>query len=188
MEIELKKLTSHDKEAFRELLGGTDFGGCFCAVWTNHGVDWSARCADPAQPNFHTTAKNLDDGRHVGYLVYLNDQLVGWTGSGPKTSFPLLKTKLGSRLSPSKQNIWSIACLAVPAKFRGKNISEKIVNAVIEEARSLGASSVEAYPVRPFHEPRIFRGTPSLYQRLGFKELGSEKDGDHEVLLVELKL
>ncbi len=188
MEIKLRPLSLDNLEVFRSLLGSTDFGGCFCAVWTSYGDDWEKRCTDSSQPNFFITAKDLERGRHIGFLVYSGSQLVGWTGSGPKTSFPLLKSKLGSRLSSFSKDIWSIGCLAVPSEFRGRQLSEKIISAILNEARLQGAKTVEAYPVRPFHEPRMYRGNCELFKRLGFVETRYEKDGDFEILLLEYSL
>jgi len=188
MQIQLKVLTPNDKDAFRTLLGSTDFGGCFCAVWTSYGDDWEKRCLDSSQPNYFITTADLKRGRHVGFLVYLGDQLIGWTGSGPKSAFPLMKTKLGSRLSEFTSEVWSIGCIAVSSEFRGQNLSEKIVRAVIDEARSRSAKAVEAYPVCPFHEPRMYRGSYNLFKRLGFVEVGSEKDADYEILLLKYAL
>lgn len=169
---------------FRELLGSSDFGGCFCAVWTSHGEDWTQRCEDKSQPNFFITKKNVEDGRHVGFLIYDGEELVGWTGSGPKKAFPWLKEKLGSRLSDFSDQIWSVGCLAIKKNFRGNGIADSVVQAVIAEARASGATCVEAYPARPFHEPRVFRGTYNLYNRLGFAEVDAERDGEHEIVLM----
>ena len=138
MEVQLKPLSIDNSEAFRNLLGSKDFGGCFCAVWTSYGEDWETRCKDKSQPNFHVTFENINSGKHVGYLVYAGESLVGWTGSGPKTAFPLLQTK-----------------------------------------------SVESYPVRPFHEPRMYRGSYNLFEGLGFKVVAEEKDEEFDILLME---
>ena len=186
--LTLEALTVQKLDTFRELLGSSEFGGCFCAVWTSYSDDWASRCGDKAQPNFFITKKNVEDGRHAGFLIYQGTDLVGWTGSGPKISFPFLKTKLGSRLSEFSSNTWSIGCLAVKESFRGKGIADSIVKTVIEQARNNGAKAIEAYPVRPFHEPSIFRGTTRLYERLGFAEAGADKDGEHEVVLMRLAL
>ena len=188
MKLRLEPLTVGKLDAFRALLGSPEFGGCFCAVWTSYGEDWLARCEDPAQPNFLLTQGNVRAGRHIGFLVYEAQTLVAWTGSGPKTAFPFLKTKLASRLSAFSPEIWSIGCLAVKQDFRGTGLPDRIVLAIMEEARSQGASLLEAYPTRPFDAPRIFRGTCQLYQRLGFKEAGAETDAPHEILLMQLPL
>lgn len=188
MKLRLESLTPKKLPVFRQLLGSDDFGGCFCAVWTSHSDDWIARCQDKAQPNFLITKKNVEEGRHVGFLAYLSEDLIGWTGSGPKTAFPFLKTKLGSRLSDFSAETWSIGCLAVGGSFRGQGLAERIVQGVIDEAREHRAVAIEAYPVRPFDEPRIFRGTYQLYKKMGFAEAGAEKDGEHEIVLMKFSL
>lgn len=188
MNLKLQSLTVDKLNIFKELLGSNDFGGCFCAVWTSHDDDWVARCNDKAQPNFLITKKNVELGHHTGFLIYQGNGLIGWTGSGPKTAFPFLKTKLGSRLTSFSPDTWSVGCLAVKETYRGKGLSDFIVRAVVEEASKSGATTVEAYPTRPFHEPRVFRGTYQLYKRLGFVEVGVDKDGDYEIVLMSMFL
>jgi len=138
--------------------------------------------------HFFVTKKNVEQGKHVGYFVYENSNLLGWTGSGPKTAFRLLKDKLGNRLSEFSDNIWSIGCIALTEGARGRNLSEAVVRAVIEKAKATGAKILEAYPTRPFHEPSMYRGSHKLYERMGFNEVGSEKDDDFEILLVRYSL
>ncbi len=188
MKIKLEPLKTEKLDTFRELLGSSEFGGCFCAVWTSYSDDWVSRCHDKSQPNFQITKRNVEEGKHVGYLIYQDYHLVGWTGSGPKTAFPFLKEKLGSRLSIYSDTVWSVGCLAIKETFRGKGLSDLIIQAIIREATTKGASVLEAYPVRPFDEPRVFRGTYPLYKKLGFLEAGSEKDGEHEVVLMQISL
>ncbi|MCB9026007.1 MAG: GNAT family N-acetyltransferase [Bdellovibrionaceae bacterium] len=185
MSVHLKALTQTDLGEFKSLLGSSEFGGCFCAVWSSYDNAWESRCKDASQPNFEITKRNVLEGQHVGYLVYQGDTLIGWTGSGPKSSFPFLKTKLGSRLSESPETTWSIGCLAIREKVRGKGLSDKIVLAVIEEAQKNGAKTIEAYPTCPWDEPRAFRGSQRLYERIGFKVVGIDKDEESEILLME---
>ena len=47
---------------------------------------------------------------------------------------------------------------------------------------------MEAYPTRPWDEPRSFRGSEATYRALGFEVVGSEKDGASEILLMRLVL
>lgn len=92
--LRLEPLSMSTFPAFADLLGGPDFGGCFCAVWTafRDPADRGARCADPARPNLDETRRRVEAGEHVGFLVKDATQVVGWTGAGPKPSFPLLAT------------------------------------------------------------------------------------------------
>lgn len=184
----LKPLTPAELPAFRALLGGPDFGGCFCAVWHAFDENWVPRCQDPTQPNFAVTEKLVRAGGHAGYFIHEGPELIGWTGSGPKPGFPLLKEKLASRLTGMSPDVWSIGCLSIRERFRGHGYADRVVESLTELAISRGARWLEAYPVRPTHEPRLYRGTERLYARLGFAVAGAEKDGEHEVLLMRREL
>lgn len=186
--LHLERLTPNGIDVFTELLGGAEFGGCFCAVWTAHGPDWVQRCGDPARPNLEVTRRQVDAGEHVGFLVREGGDTVAWTGAGPKKGLPLLATKLGSRLSPADADIWSIGCIAVRQDRRGTALPQKIVAAVAELARNAGARALEAYPTRPWDEPRSYRGSHRMYEQLGFQERGAERDGATEILLMRLDL
>jgi ribosomal protein S18 acetylase RimI-like enzyme len=142
--LRFEPLTDANLGVYRALLGSSDFGGCFCAVWTSHGPDWESRCGDPAQPNYAITERDVLDGRRAGYLVYEGDALVGWTGSGPKPGFPLLASRLGSRLTRSTADIWSIGCIALAAAHRARGLSDRVVDACVELARSRGAAQAAA--------------------------------------------
>ena len=187
-ELRLEPLSMTNLPEFKELLGSNEFGGCFCAVWTSYDETWEKRCGDKSLPNFNITAKNTANGQHIGFLVYQNEEIVGWTGSGPKTAFPLLKEKLGSRLSSFESNKWSLGCIAIKNQYRSKGLAEKIINSVINKACENGAILLEAYPTRPWHEPRSYRGSFKMFERLGFIEKISEPDGDFEILLMEYKI
>lgn len=189
MLLSLRSPTAADLPAFRSLLGGAGFGGCFCAVWSSHDETWAERCGDPAQPNYRITSERIRAGRHVGYLVYRGADLVGWTGSGPKPAFPLLRDKLGSRLTRSDDDtIWSIGCIAIAPAWRGTGLAEAVIRAVVAEARARGARTLEAYPTRPWDEARSYRGSERQYERLGFRLRASERDGATEILSMELAL
>lgn len=186
--IRLEPLDDQTLGAFAALLGGQEFGGCFCAVWTSHGPGWSARCVDPARPNLAVTRERVLAGQHVGYLVRDGSEVVAWTGAGPKSGFPALGTRLAARLTPMSDDVWAIGCLAISRARRGAGLSASIVNQVIGLARAAGARAVEAYPTRPWDEPRSYRGSLTTYERLGFRESGAERDGDSEIVLLRLGL
>lgn len=59
---------------------------------------------------------------------------------------------------------------------------------MVERARSAGARVVEAYPVRPWDEPRSYRGHHRTYLGLGFREIAAERDGGAEILLLQREL
>jgi len=188
--IHLQPLTPDTLSAFEELLGSPEFGGCFCAVWTSFGdgSDWARRCSDPARPNLQEVRRRVDAGEHVGFLVRQDGFVVGWTGAGPKSGFPAMRTRLASRLSPADEGAWSIGCIALAAHARGAGLSRAIVAAVIAYATASGAISIEANPTRPWDEPRSYRGAAAVYADLGFEEVASEQDGGSEILLMRRQL
>jgi GNAT superfamily N-acetyltransferase len=173
---------------FADLLGGAEFGGCFCAVWTHQGPGWSARCADPSRPNLAATTADVAAGRKPGFLVERDGEVVAWVGAGPKSEFPFLRARLGARGSRRREHAWLLGCLAVRIDHRGQGLSGAIVRAVLEHARQAGARWVEATPTDPWDAPRSYRGALSLYERLGFVEVLREKDGETDIVLVEASL
>lgn len=173
---------------FRALHLSSGFGGCFCAVWTSFDETWIARCEEGGHRNFEITKARVENGEHVGYLLFAGSEAIGWTGSGPKTSYPLLATKLGSRTTPCAPDVWALGCLAVRADWRGKGIADRIVDLVVQAARENGARVIEAYPVHPWDEDRSYRGSVGLFERHGFVTVGSERDGEHEIRVMHLPL
>jgi ribosomal protein S18 acetylase RimI-like enzyme len=150
--------------------------GCYCAVWTlPASVDWTTRCQNQeGQENEQHTAHRVLQGEHVGYLMFDNSHVVGWCGAGPKSTFPLLAEKIGSRLTEAPVGRWSLACLALHPRFRGEGRQDALVSLICEQALQEGAQDIEAYPVVPSDSWRAYRGSQSLFVRHGFREVACE--------------
>ena len=189
MKLRLESLTRENWGSFAQLLGGAEFGGCYCAVWTHFGDDWSQRCRDADRPNLAATRRDLELGRRPGYLVR-DDRgaVLGWTGSGPRSEFPLLDRRLGARRSTRTDTTWCIGCVALSGEARGQGLSAQVIREVVALARKNGAPAIEAYPVDPWDEPRSYRGALSTYLSLGFREITRERDEASAVVLVERRL
>ncbi|MFA5139308.1 MAG: GNAT family N-acetyltransferase [Elusimicrobiota bacterium] len=176
-ELKLVKLDSRRMGDFERLHSGKEFGGCFCAVWSSYGEDWEERCSKERRlENLEHTRSRVRRGTHVGFLAYreTDGAVVGWTGAGPKTSFPLLKEKPGSRAGAFDDSVWAIACLAIPFAYRSLGYARTMIELVVEQARAAGAKSIEAYPVDPSDDESAYRGTRKLYEALGFSVADSE--------------
>lgn len=179
-ELRLIPLDARRLQDFERLLSGKEFGGCYCAVWSNHDEGWVERCRNRPHENLEHTRARIRAGAHVGFLVnrVSDGAVIAWTGSGPKTAFPSLKDKPGARLGPWEDSVWAIACLSVGFAYRGRGYSPEIVRLIIEEARRRGASSLEAYPVEPAAEEAAYRGSRQMYEALGFRMADGEPSGD----------
>lgn len=189
-ELRLAPLDSRRLSDFENLLSGREFGGCYCAVWTAYDEGWSQRCRQRPHENLEHTRRRVRAGEHAGFLAYreVDGALVAWTGAGPKTSFPLLKEKPGSRLGAWEDSVWAVACLAVSFPHRGEGVAGRVIELVLEKARAAGARSVEAYPADPEGEEDAYRGARGLYERLGFSVAESEALGERKVLRMERAL
>jgi GNAT superfamily N-acetyltransferase len=74
--------------------------------------------------------------------------------------------------------VWSIVCFFVDPDARGKGLSERMLRAALDYARSRGARLVEGYPVdkdRRSHPDDMFFGAKSMYERAGFREVARRR-------------
>ena len=184
----LSPLQPDSLHELRELLGGSDFGGCFCAVWTGFGEGWGDRCSDPEQPNYEITRRDVEDGRRAGFFIREGPELIGWTGAGPAPEFPQLAKWPGSRLSSLDASTWVIGCIALRAQHRGRGTAARVIEAVVARAEGEGAEAIEAFPALPWSEPRSYRGSFSTYERLGFVEQGRQPSGDVAIVHMRRRL
>jgi GNAT superfamily N-acetyltransferase len=182
--LRLERLEPRHMTAFETLHSGKEFGGCYCAVWSNFDKDWETRCQSRPHENLEHTRKKVKAGEHAGFLVIddADGAVVGWTASGPKTSFPLLKDKPGSRRGPWDDAVWAIGCLAIGFRYRGAGNAGRIIDLVVAQARTAGANSVEAYPLDPETDNAAYRGSRKTYEGLGFVAADSEPSGESTAL------
>jgi GNAT superfamily N-acetyltransferase len=163
---------------FERLLAGKEFNGCFCSRWAGL-PDWSERCLKRPKENFEHTRSRVFSGEQAGFLALreMDGAVVAWTGAGPKTAFPGLKDRPGSRLGPWEDGTWVVACLSVAFAYRGLGYSGRIVELLVEEARRAGAKTLESYPIEPSPEGDAYRGGRRFYEGLGFSLADSETEG-----------
>ncbi len=69
---------------------------------------------------------------------------------------------------------WSLNCLFVPARWRGRGVARALVAAAVALAASHGAAEIEAYPtvLEPGKRQAgafVWTGVPALYEPLGFR-------------------
>lgn len=191
--MDVLRLTPLDKrrlQAFEHLLSGKEFGGCYCALWSNHDATWEERCKTSPQENLEHTRAQVLSRKHVGYLVTRESDgaTVAWSGSGPKSAFPYIKERPGSRGGSFDEGVWAIGCLAVGRSYRGLGYAKRIVEALVEEARQAGARTLEAYPVEPAGDDQAYRGTKAMYESLGFTVAGQDQEGGYTFLRMEKSL
>jgi GNAT superfamily N-acetyltransferase len=108
-----------------------------------------------------------------GLIGYEDGVPVAWVSLGPREDYA--KLRRSPVMKPvDDRPVWSIVCFFVDRKARGRGVSERMLKAAIDHARSRGARLLEAYPVDKHersHPDFMFFGARSMFDRAGFREV-----------------
>lgn len=154
-------------EADVSAVGNADWGGpkaCWCMVW--RATPQEAKRTDGASRKA-AMAKRISAGIPVGLLGYIDNEPVAWCSVAPRSAYRRLVDN-GS----SDEGTWSIACFFVVRRYRGRGITQRIIRAAVEHARSRGAAIVEAYAVAPDSPSYCFMGFVPEFVKASFREIG----------------
>jgi GNAT superfamily N-acetyltransferase len=149
--------------------------GCFCMYYRRSGGGGGI---GPGGPNRRAMKTLVDRGVVPGLIGYQDGRPVGWISLGPREDYA--KLERSPVMKPVDDNpVWSIICFFVDSKARGQGVSNKMLKAAIDYARSQGATLLEAYPVdkpAPSHSDFMWFGAKSMFDRAGFKEVARRKE------------
>ncbi|MFD0738521.1 GNAT family N-acetyltransferase [Lysobacter koreensis] len=179
--IVTRPLTASDWPLIEALFGDNGAcGGCWCMWWRvpMGGKTWEAA---KGAPNRAALKALVESGQACGVLALHGPAPVGWCGIGPRSTFPRIeRSKALER--PWGPGTWSLNCLFVPARWRGRGVATALVAAAVQLARVSGAAEIEAYPqaVRPGERQAgafIWTGVPSLFLAAGFRPVHAPARG-----------
>ena len=115
----------------------------------------------------------VDRGTIPGLIAYDDGRPVGWISLGPREEYE--KLARSPVMKPvDDRPVWSIVCFFVDSKARGRGVSEALLRAAIDHARSHGATILEGYPVdKPDRSQSDFLwfGAKRIFDRAGFREV-----------------
>ena len=153
------------------VLGGNGDKGCWCqaprGVATGYGKQ---------KPGVRRAVlrHQLDDDPPPGMLAYVDGEIAGWCGFGPRLSLPRLER---SRTIPKidDKDVWSILCFNTRVGYRRRGVAGALLDGVIEYARRSGAPGLEAYPIDPEGE-RVdvnfgYVGLTPMFEQRGFRRV-----------------
>jgi GNAT superfamily N-acetyltransferase len=176
--FELRPLERGDWPALSKLFGAKGAcGGCWCMWWRvpRGGKLWEE---SKGEPNRRAMAKLVKAGRVHGILAFADGEPVGWCCVGPRADFPRLE-RTKAFAGDWDAGTWSVTCFYVPARWRRQGLAGKLLDAVVDLARELGARNLEGYPVKPARGagasvPATFAwtGVEPLFERRKFKARG----------------
>jgi GNAT superfamily N-acetyltransferase len=152
---------------------------CWCQYWRLSAGDYGRGAKGAAHDHEAARRKNalrkqLGGAAPPGVLAYLEGEVVGWCGFGPRHE---LQRLVRSRTIPKVDDrpVWSIVCFLVRPGFRRRGIARALLHGAIACARAHGAPALEAYPVDPAGE-RIstafaYVGTLPMFELAGFRRV-----------------
>lgn len=131
-----------------------------------------------AGPQNRRAMKGLvDRGAVPGLIGYEDGAPVAWVSLGPREDYA--KLRRSSVMKPvDDRPVWSIVCFFVDREARGRGLSNRMLRAAMDYARSSGARLIEAYPVdkdERSHPDDMFFGARSMFDRAGFREVARRK-------------
>ncbi|HEX9410890.1 MAG TPA: GNAT family N-acetyltransferase [Actinomycetota bacterium] len=177
MKLEVRPLTKDRWNDLVELFnrpGASIVRGCWCMYYRKSGGSG----VGVGQVNRKAMKSLVDRGVVPGLIGYQGGSPVGWISLGPREDYAKLKRSPVMKPVDEKP-VWSIVCFFVDARSRGSGVSEALLEAGIDYARSRGAKLLEAYPVdkRERSNPDfMWFGAKRMYDRAGFKEVARRKE------------
>lgn len=153
------------------LLGGNGDLGCWCQAPRGRAVGYGK-----SKPGVRREAlrAQLDEEPPAGMLAYVNGEVAGWCGFGPRPKLPRLEH---SRTIPKVDDlpVWSILCFNVRVGYRRRGVAAALLAGVVDYARSSGAPGVEAYPIDP-DGSRVnsnfgYVGVTPMFEKAGFRRV-----------------
>lgn len=151
---------------------------CWCQYWrvsaSAYGRTSKDQLAERLAERRNALRKQLDQPTPPGVIAYIDDQVAGWCGLGPRHD---MKRLVRSRTIPSVDDrpVWAILCFLVRPGYRRRGVARALLRGVIECARSYGAPALEAYPVDPGGErintASAYVGTCAMFEQEGFQRL-----------------
>jgi GNAT superfamily N-acetyltransferase len=145
---------------------------CFCMFYRKTGSGTGV-----GADNRKAMKALVDAGTAPGLIGYENGVPVSWVSLGPREDY--VKLHRSPIMRPvDDRPVWSIVCFFVDREVRGRGLSERMLRAAVDYARSSGARLLEAYPVdseERRHPDDMFFGAKSMYDRAGFREVARRR-------------
>ena len=171
--ISIKSLDAEVAPDFENLLSRPPESWCWCVAWEVPTWDgWGDRTAEE---NRSLRRLLWVKGEYDGYVIYANDQPIGWIRVGPTSRWP----KLASRGVELRDDLYIITCLGMIPEQRGRGLMRAAVIQVLTHLGDRGITEVAAIPKKfdnnHVADGEVWNGPERLYASLGFRQIREEK-------------
>jgi GNAT superfamily N-acetyltransferase len=153
------------------LLGGNGDRGCWCQAPRGRAIGYGKSVPGARREALRT---QLDEDPPAGMLAYVDGEVAGWCGFGPRPNLPRLEH---SRTIPKIDDlpVWSILCFNIRVGYRRRGVAAALLKGVIDFASRSGAPGLEAYPIDP-EGGRVnanfgYVGVTPMFEKAGFQRV-----------------
>ena len=153
------------------ILGGNGDRGCWCQAPRGRAVGYGKTRPGVRRAALHA---QLAEDPPAGMLAYVDGEVAGWCGFGPRPNLPRL---VHSRTIPAIDDtpVWSILCFNIRVGYRRRGVAAALLDGVVDYARRSGAPGVEAYPIDP-EGGRVdvslgYVGLTTMFEKAGFRRV-----------------
>jgi GNAT superfamily N-acetyltransferase len=188
MNVSIKKLDSKIINDYLTFFGNiitidkSECGNCYCMFFhtDEKAKEWMER---KKETNKNDAVKDIKTGKLSGFLAYDGNKPIAWCNVNERNVFKFNKSRFNI-LNDGKKVI-SIVCFYIMQEYRGKGISNILLNYIIDYYKSYNYDYIEAYPaVNKLKSNENYHGILSSFLKSGFsifKEMEEIDDfGDYE--------
>ncbi len=109
----------------------------------------------------------IDNNELQGYLVFENDQPIGWCNANNRLNYQRLLRDFDLIDNPNEK-VYSVVCFLIHPNYRRQGISQKILKKIIADCSDSEYDYIESYPRKGKTNSSNFNGPMELYKRNGF--------------------
>lgn len=171
MDIEIKPLTKVLKDDYLFFFDNIIFdenpdrAKCYC--YDYHFIGDVETCTREASRS--AVATLIDENMLTGYLVYSNDNPVGWCNVNNRLNYQRLIRDYDYIDNP-KDKVCSIVCFLIHPDYRRQGIAQKILERIISDYSTKDLDYLESYPKKSeLSCEGNFKGPLDLYKRFNFE-------------------
>jgi ribosomal protein S18 acetylase RimI-like enzyme len=154
--------------AFHSRVGGE----CFCTAWWV--PSWEEWAETNAESNRQLREELLKRGEYDGYLLYAEDQVVGWCQVGQRDRLAKILSQFNLTIDP---NTWAITCFQINPEMHREGLAANLLRKVLKHLQKKGVARVEVYPKMDtsLAGHQQWTGPLKMYEKAGFSKLRENK-------------
>lgn len=160
-----------DRKAFTD---NKRWASCYC-YFPYHDpakTHWPERSGED---NRAAICASIRAGTALGYLAYLDGEVIGWCNAAPRRLYPMLQDEP----APDAEHTGTIFCFIVAPAFRRKGVAAKLLDAACAGLAAQGLRVAEARPVKNATTAAANHlGPLSMYLAAGFTIAGEDDEGN----------